>query len=77
MRSPCNSSAAQSKLLCQSGQQGANHFRLSGTKSADTEKLSTSQSRDCSLDASGEQRLEQFDSSLADLLLAACFRAAL
>jgi hypothetical protein len=32
--------AAQSILLCQSGRQGANHFRLSGYKSSNTKKLS-------------------------------------
>src|SRR5215472_6416183 len=37
---PCKSLAAQSVLLCQSGRQGANHFRLSGTKSSNTKKLS-------------------------------------
>jgi hypothetical protein len=31
---------AQSVLLCQSHAQGANHFRLSGYKSSNTEKLS-------------------------------------
>jgi hypothetical protein len=41
MPAPCKSLAAQSALLCQSGRQGANHFRLSGTKSPNTKKLSS------------------------------------
>ena|SRR5215469_2044185 len=40
-QAPCKSLAAQSVLLCQSGRQGANHFRLSGTKSSNTKKLSS------------------------------------
>jgi hypothetical protein len=40
MRPLANLLAAQSILLCQSGRQGANHFRLSEYKSSNTEKLS-------------------------------------
>jgi hypothetical protein len=46
MRAPCNSSGNAIGPACQSRAQRANHFRLTGYKPSNTEKLSASQSRD-------------------------------